>query len=128
MGEKIYNILGTICIFIIVSTPFLFIFFLGISYNLENKKEFINYCKLYKDIKITNNSYVKKNYVVKRNIVYIIRKYRIEEEDEKVKDIKLHFNNKLIYNLREIPVEFISNNKITDCDNFYDNYVEDKEH
>lgn len=128
MREKIYDIFGTICIFILIATPFLFIFFLGVNYNLENKKEFINYCKLYKDIKITNNSYVKKNYVVKRNIVYIIRKYRIEEEDEKVKDIKLHFNNKLIYNLREIPVEFISNNKITDCSNFYDSYVEDKEH
>lgn len=128
MKEKIYEIFENICIFILIATPFLFIFFFGSYYNSKSKQEFINYCKLYKDIKIIDNSYMKKNYVVKRNIVYIIRKYRIEEEDEKIKDIKLYFNNKLIFNLNEIPTNYILNNKIIDCDNFYDNYVEGKEH
>ena len=100
---------------------------IGYTYNFNNKQEFINYCKLYKNIKIIDNSYVKKNYVVRRNFIYFIHKYRIEEEDEKVKDVKLYFNDKLIYNLNEVPTNYISNNKITDCSNFYNEYVRDKE-
>lgn len=128
MENRFYDVFKNICIFILLITPFLFTLFLGSYYNSKNKQEFINYCKAYKGIKIINKSYVKKNYVVRRNIVYFIHKYRIEEEDEKVKDIKLYFNDKLIYNLNEVPTNYILNNKITDCSNFYDSYVEDKEH
>lgn len=128
MENRFYDVFKNICIFILLITPFLFTLFLGSYYNFKNKQEFINYCKSYKGIKIINKSYVKKNYVVRRNIVYFIHKYRIEEEDEKVKDIKLYFNDKLIYNLNEVPTNYILNNKITDCSNFYDSYVEDKEH
>lgn len=127
MEEKNYDIFGTICFFIIICIPFLSTLFPLITYNSKNKQEFINYCKLYKNIKIVDKSFIKKNYVVKRNFIYLINKYRIEEEDEKVKDIKLYFDNTLIYNLREIPINYISNNKVTDCDKFYDNYVEDRE-
>ena len=38
MREKIYDIFGTICIFIIVSIPFLSILFLGINYDSKNKQ------------------------------------------------------------------------------------------
>lgn len=128
MSEKFYDIIGNICIFILVSTPFILILSIGYIYDTRNKKEFVNYCKLYKDVKIIDNSYVKKNYVVRRNFIYFVHKYRIEEENEKVKDIKLYFNNKLIYNLNEVPTNYILDNKITDCNNFYDEYVGNKEH
>lgn len=127
MDKKFYDIFGNICIFILIATPFVLMYCIGYTYNFNNKQEFINYCKLYKNIKIIDNSYVKKNYVVRRNFIYFIHKYRIEEEDEKVKDVKLYFNDKLIYNLNEVPTNYISNNKITDCSNFYNEYVRDKE-
>lgn len=128
MSEKFYGIIENICIFILVSTPFILILSIGYIYDFNNKQEFINYCKFYKNIKIIDNSYMKKNYVVRRNFIYFVHKYRIEEEDEKIKDIKLYFNDKLIYNLNEIPTNYILDNKITDCSNFYDEYVGDKEH
>lgn len=125
--ETLEDIIVSITVIFFVSVLIILVIFFNIRNYSVNKKEFVNYCKIHKDIKIVDKSYTKKNYVIRRNFIYLIHQYRIKEEDENVKDIKLYFNNKIVYNLRELPSNYFSDNKITDCSEFYDNYVEGRE-
>lgn len=125
--ETFEDIIVPITVIFSVSVLIILAIFFNIRDYSVNKKEFVNYCKIHKDIKIVNKSYTKKNYVIRRNFIYLIYQYRIKEEDENVKDIKLYFNDKVMYNLKELPSNYFSDNKITDCSEFYDNYVESRE-
>ena len=125
--ETFEDIIFPIIVIFSISLLIILAIFFNIRDYSVNKKEFVNQCKLHENIRIVDKSYTKKNYVIRRNFIYLIHQYRIkEEEDENVKDIKLYFNDKIVYNLRELPSNYFSDNKITDCSEFYDNYVESR--
>ena len=126
--ETLEDVVLSITVIFSVSVLIILAVFFNIRNYLVNKKEFVNQCKLHENIRIVDKSYIKKNYVIRRNFIYLIHQYRIKKEDENVKDIKLYFNDKIVYNLRELPSNYFSDNKITDCSEFYDNYVESREH
>ena len=126
--ETLKDIIVPVTVIFSISLLIILAVFFNIRDYLVNKKEFISQCKLHENIRIVDKSYTKKNYVIRRNFIYLIHQYRIKEEDENVKDIKLYFNDKIVYNLRELPSNYFSDNKITNCSEFYNNYVENKEH
>ena len=85
----------------------------GIKY-----KEFINYCEKSNNIRIVDNSKIEQVQVVRRQYLVPFEKYKIVNEERKHKDIKLYFDNTLMYDLKEYPVNNIKNNKITNCKYF----------
>ena len=122
--EDILEWLAPIIIFIFSLALFIPAMIIGLKVEGIKYKEFINYCEKSNNIRIVDNSKIEQVQVVRRQYLVPFEKYKIVNEERKHKDIKLYFDNTLMYDLKEYPVNNIKNNKITNCKEFYLEYVE----
>ena len=113
---------GVIC-FLFISL-FIILIVKNVVDSSKHYKDFINYCSKSNYVKIVDNTKIRHKQVIRRKFFSLIEKYEIEDKEVKDKDIKLYFNDNLFYDLKEYPSEYIKDNKILDCKNFYYDYVE----